>query len=307
MSWPTPRRSCAGWRRAGRPRSRASTRSATSRRRSTSCGSRPTGRSARAIWCGPARSATARSPSCRVSSPGPTRRRARPPRWCRSEVGPNDIAEVVSNWTGIPVGRLLQGESEKLLADGVPARRAADRSEAGRQGGVRCRTAFAGRHLRPEPTDRFVPVPRPDRRRQDRAGQGAGGVPVRRRARHDPDRHERVLREALGGPAGRRPSGLRRLRGGRPAHRGGAAAPVRGRAAGRGGEGAQRGLRHLAAGAGRRSADRRPGPDGRLPQRVADLDLEPRLAVPGRPDAGRRDEAERGDGCRARARSSRSS
>ncbi|MGI8459019.1 MAG: ATP-dependent chaperone ClpB [Propionibacteriaceae bacterium] len=32
------------------------------------------------------------------------------------QVGPNDIAEVVSNWTGIPVGRLLQGESEKLLA-----------------------------------------------------------------------------------------------------------------------------------------------------------------------------------------------
>ncbi|MDN5770660.1 MAG: AAA family ATPase, partial [Microlunatus sp.] len=32
------------------------------------------------------------------------------------EVGPSDIAEVVSNWTGIPVGRLLQGESEKLLA-----------------------------------------------------------------------------------------------------------------------------------------------------------------------------------------------
>ncbi|HEY5784650.1 MAG TPA: ATP-dependent chaperone ClpB [Microlunatus sp.] len=32
------------------------------------------------------------------------------------QVGPHDIAEVVSNWTGIPVGRLLQGESEKLLA-----------------------------------------------------------------------------------------------------------------------------------------------------------------------------------------------
>ena len=32
------------------------------------------------------------------------------------QVGPQDIAEVVSNWTGIPVGRLLQGESEKLLA-----------------------------------------------------------------------------------------------------------------------------------------------------------------------------------------------
>jgi ATP-dependent Clp protease ATP-binding subunit ClpB len=30
--------------------------------------------------------------------------------------GPNDVAEVVSNWTGIPVGRLLQGETEKLLS-----------------------------------------------------------------------------------------------------------------------------------------------------------------------------------------------
>ena len=32
------------------------------------------------------------------------------------EVGASDIAEVVSNWTGIPVGRLLQGETEKLLS-----------------------------------------------------------------------------------------------------------------------------------------------------------------------------------------------
>ena len=31
------------------------------------------------------------------------------------EVSASDIAEVVSAWTGIPVGRLLQGESEKLL------------------------------------------------------------------------------------------------------------------------------------------------------------------------------------------------
>ena len=32
------------------------------------------------------------------------------------EVGPQDVAEVVANWTGIPVGRLLQGETEKLLS-----------------------------------------------------------------------------------------------------------------------------------------------------------------------------------------------
>ena len=33
----------------------------------------------------------------------------------KEEVGPDDIAEVVSAWTGIPAGRLLEGESEKLL------------------------------------------------------------------------------------------------------------------------------------------------------------------------------------------------
>ena len=31
------------------------------------------------------------------------------------EVGADDVAEVVSAWTGIPAGRLLEGESEKLL------------------------------------------------------------------------------------------------------------------------------------------------------------------------------------------------
>jgi ATP-dependent Clp protease ATP-binding subunit ClpB len=30
-------------------------------------------------------------------------------------VGPDDVAEVVASWTGIPAGRLLEGETEKLL------------------------------------------------------------------------------------------------------------------------------------------------------------------------------------------------
>nr|PZN44017.1 MAG: ATP-dependent chaperone ClpB [Actinomycetota bacterium] len=33
----------------------------------------------------------------------------------KEEVGPDDIADVVSSWTGIPAGRLLEGESAKLL------------------------------------------------------------------------------------------------------------------------------------------------------------------------------------------------
>ena len=33
----------------------------------------------------------------------------------REQVGPDDVAEVVAAWTGIPAGRLLEGETEKLL------------------------------------------------------------------------------------------------------------------------------------------------------------------------------------------------
>ena len=36
-------------------------------------------------------------------------------RMVRDEVGPDDVAEVVAAWTGIPAGRLLEGETAKLL------------------------------------------------------------------------------------------------------------------------------------------------------------------------------------------------
>ena len=37
------------------------------------------------------------------------------PTMVKEEVGRDDIADVVSSWTGIPAGRLLEGETEKLL------------------------------------------------------------------------------------------------------------------------------------------------------------------------------------------------
>ena len=37
------------------------------------------------------------------------------PRMVREEVGPDDIAQVIAKWTGIPVSRLMEGEREKLL------------------------------------------------------------------------------------------------------------------------------------------------------------------------------------------------
>ncbi len=36
-------------------------------------------------------------------------------RMVKEEVGPDDVAEIISRWTGIPISRLLEGEREKLL------------------------------------------------------------------------------------------------------------------------------------------------------------------------------------------------
>jgi ATP-dependent Clp protease ATP-binding subunit ClpB len=37
------------------------------------------------------------------------------PRMVKEEVGPDDIAQVIAKWTGIPVSRLMEGERDKLL------------------------------------------------------------------------------------------------------------------------------------------------------------------------------------------------
>jgi ATP-dependent Clp protease ATP-binding subunit ClpB len=45
-----------------------------------------------------------------AGGPGPSA-----PPMVKEEVGPDDVADVVSAWTGIPAGRLLEGETGKLL------------------------------------------------------------------------------------------------------------------------------------------------------------------------------------------------
>ena len=125
---------------------------------------------------------------------------------------------------GHPDRPAARGRDRQAAAHGGRDRPAADRPAGRRRRRLRRRAPLPRGHRRPRPAHRVVPVPRPHRRRQDRAGQGARGLPVRRRARDRPHRHERVLREALGVPAGRRAPRLRRVRRGRPAHRGGAPA-----------------------------------------------------------------------------------
>jgi len=34
----------------------------------------------------------------------------------KEEVDEEDITSIISRWTGIPVGRLMEGESEKLVS-----------------------------------------------------------------------------------------------------------------------------------------------------------------------------------------------
>ena len=197
----------------------------------------------------------------------------------KEEVDAEDVAEVVSKWTRIPVSKLLEAEMQKLVRmEERLAQRVVGQEEAIRAVSNAVRRARSGLQDPNRPIGSFL-FARPDRRRQDRAGARAGGVPLRRRERDGAPRHERVHGEALGGAADRRASGLRRLRRGRAAHRGGAAAAVRGDPLRRDREGAPRRLQRAAASPRRRPVDRRPGPHGRLPQQRRDPHLEPRLAA----------------------------
>ena len=196
----------------------------------------------------------------------------------REEVDEEDIAATVAKWTGIPVTRLLEGEIQKLVQMEERARPARGRPGRGR----------LARRQRRAPRARDSATPTGPSARSSSSGPpasarpswpGARRVPVRRRARHDPHRHVGVHGEAHGGAPDRRAARLRRLRRGRPAHRGGAPPPVLGGPVRRDREGAPGRLQRAAADARRRPAHRRPGPHGRLPQHRRDHDVEHRAAT----------------------------
>jgi ATP-dependent Clp protease ATP-binding subunit ClpB len=81
----------------------------------------------------------------------------RPEPMVKDEVGPDDVAEVVAAWTGIPAGRLLQGENEKLLAmEEVVGRRLIGQREAVRAVSDAVRRARAGISDPDRPTGSFL-------------------------------------------------------------------------------------------------------------------------------------------------------
>ena len=193
------------------------------------------------------------------------------------DVTEEDIAEVVSMWTGIPVMRIAGEESRAAAPDGGGAAQAGHRSGRG------------DRRRSPRPSAALAPASRTRSGRSARSSSSARPASARRCwPRRWPsscsapkthlikiDMSEFMERHSVARLVGA-PPGLRRLRRGRPAHRGGPAQVLLGDPARRDREGAPRGLQHAPPDHGGRPPDRREGPQGRLPQHDHHHDLERR-------------------------------
>ena len=193
-----------------------------------------------------------------------------------AEVDEELIAEVLAVATGIPIVKLSEEESTRLLKmEDELHKRVIGQEEAVKALSRAIRRTRAGLKDPKRPGGSFI-FAGPSGVGKTVAVQDARGVPLRRRGRADPARHERVQREAHRLAAVRLASRLRRLRGGRPAHREGAPQAVLGGAVRRGREGPPGHLQLAAADPRGRSPDRLAGPGGRLQEHRDHHDHEPR-------------------------------
>ena len=109
------RRNTPTSRKSGRPRRRRCRAPRTSRKSSSAPSSSSRPRAARAISRACRSCSTAAFPSSRSGSRRRTEAEAKGTTLLRNKVTEEEIAEVVSKWTGIPVSKMLEGEREKLL------------------------------------------------------------------------------------------------------------------------------------------------------------------------------------------------
>ena len=192
------------------------------------------------------------------------------------EIGEEEIADIVSMWTGIPVFKLTEAESQKLIRmEEELHKRVIGQDQAIVAVSKSIRRARAGIKDPKRPTGSFIFL----------GPSGVGKTELARTlaeflfgdedAMIQVDMSEYMEKHAVSRLVGS-PPGLHRLRRGRPAHRGRAPQAVLGRAPRRDREGPPGRLQHPAADPGGREADRRAGPQGRLPQHDRDHDLEHR-------------------------------
>ena len=209
-------------------------------------------------------------------------------RLIKEEVDEEDIAEVVSRWTGIPVSKLMEGEMQKLLRlEEELHHRVVGQDEAVRAVADAVIRARAGIKDPKRPIGSFLFL-------------GPTGVGKTELARalaatlfDDEDNIVRLdmseymekhtVARLIGAPPG-----LCRLRRGRTAHRGGAAQALLGRPARRDREGAPGRLQRAPPGAGRRPPHRRPRPHGELQEHRDHHDLQYRQPAHPRAARGRR-------------------
>ena len=198
-------------------------------------------------------------------------------RMVHEEVGPDDVAEVVAAWTGIPAGRLLEGETAKLLRmEEELGHRVVGQAEAVRAVSDAVRRARAGVADPDRPTGSFLFLGPTGVGKTELAKALAEFLFDDERAMMRIDMSEYGEKHSVARLVGAPPGYVGYEEGGQLTE------AVRRRPytvvlLRRGREGAPRGLRRAAAGARRRPPHRRPGPHGRLPQRDPRADLQPRL------------------------------
>ena len=101
-------------------------------------------------------------------------------RMLKEEVDEEDIARIVSRWTGIPVSKMLEGEVQKLVEMEARLReRVVGQDEALSAVANAIRRSRAGL-VRSEAADWELYLSGADGRGEDGDGEGAGGVSVRR-------------------------------------------------------------------------------------------------------------------------------
>ncbi len=128
-------------------------------------------------WQKMSRAAVRQDPAAREAAEGgreaPGCRRRAEAKLLRTQVGAEEIAEVVSRSTGIPVSKMMQGEREKLLhMEDALHQRVVGQDEAVRLVSDAIRRSRAGLADPNRPYGSFLFLG-PDGRRQDRALQGA--------------------------------------------------------------------------------------------------------------------------------------
>ena len=192
----------------------------------------------------------------------------------KEEVDEDDVAAVVARWTGIPVDRLLEGETQKLIhMEERLHQRVIGQEEAVSAVANALRRARTGLQDPNRPIGSFVFLGPTGVGKTELARALAEFMFDDEHAMVRLDMSEYQERHTVSRLVGAPPGYVGYEEGGQltEAVR---RRPYCGRPARRDREGPRRGVRRPAAGARRRTADRRPGPHGRLPQHGPDHDVE---------------------------------